>query len=193
MKHTFTLALAFTAATFSLSVQADIITAQFAGNVQAQSGTTLALNAPVNGQFSYDTVTSRFLNFTIGGFQPAAGFDSSADITPDQYSARYEAQLSPQFGNSINTTFTLDLEGINRWPGFNAVALLTNAGVLSSNLDVAASSFGFYMGNGDGTSIRSMTAGLSSLAVTAVPEPGSWALMLAGMAAVGVCARRRKA
>lgn len=193
MKQSIILALAVTTAATSLSAQADIITAQFAGNVQAQSGTSFVLNAPISGQFVYDTVSSKYLNFTIGGQAPAAGFASSADITPDQYSAIYEAQLSPQPGNTLNSTFTLDLEGINKWPGFNAIALLSNTSALPSNLDYAASTFGFYIANSDGTAIRSLTAGLNTLSVTAVPEPGSWALMLLGMLAVGSRAYRRKA
>jgi type 1 fimbria pilin len=193
MQHKLILAVAIAAATVSFSAQADTYTAQFSGTVLAQTGTTLAVDAPVSGQFVYDTETSRYTSFTIGSYAVAPGYESSAAMTPDQYSSIYQAQLSTLLPSpGLNSSFTLNLEGITKWPGVDALALLGNTASLASNLD-ASSSFGFYIANSDGTNVQSMTASLGSLTVAAVPEPGSWALMLSGLAVVGAGRLRRKA
>jgi hypothetical protein len=54
-------------------------------------------------------------------------------------------------------------------------------GLFSVNLETGASTFIGSLGTG----------GLRGLAVTTIPEPGTWALLGTGLAAVGVLARRR--
>ena len=194
MKQILTISLALAAAATTLPTHADVIDARFSGAVQSQIGTTFAINAPVSGQFSFDTDTQRYLSFTVGGLSVASGYRSMADVTPDQYLALYTAQLSPvELGGTRNSSFSVALEGIDKWPSFDAVALLTNRAQLASNLDTALSTFGYYVANSDGTGIRSMTARLTNLNVSVVPEPASAALLLAGIAAIGLTrAGRRK-
>ena len=194
MKQVLTISLAFAAAAAMLPAHADIIDARFSGAVQSQVGTTFASNAPISGQFSFDTDTRSFLSFSIGGLSVAAGYRSMADITPDQYLALYTAQLSPvEQGGSLNSSFSVALEGIEKWPSFDAVALLTDRAQLATNLDTTLSTFGYYVANSDGTNIRSMTARLTDLSVSAVPEPANAALLLVGIAAMGLTrARHRK-
>ena len=187
MKHVLTISLALAAAATTLPTHADIIDARFSGAVQSQIGTTFAINAPVSGQFSFDTDTNRYLSFTVAGLSVASGYRSMANITPDQYLALYTAQLSPvEQGGTRNSSFSVALEGIDKWPSFDAVAVLTNRALLATNLDTALSSFGYYVANSDGTNIQSISARLTTLNVSVVPEPASAALLLAGIAAIGL-------
>ncbi len=173
------------------AAEANILDARFGGTVDTQTNTSFTTGAAITGEFLYDTVVGRFLSFTVGGQSVAAGFASSASITPDRYSAFYQAQVSPLSGGSTNSTFVVDLESINQWPSTNALSLLQNTVQLTTNLDTMLSNFGFYNANADGTGIRSLSATLSSINVTAIPEPGTAALVVLGLSALGLRRRRR--
>ncbi len=150
MRHFLRIAAAVAAIVTSICAHASFIDANFFGTVSSQVNAGFGLNSPITGEFIYDTSSARFLSFTIGGQTIAPGFASTAAITPDLFTALYRAQISPvQQGGTVNSTFTLDLEALNTpWPSNNAVALLSNAGQLATNLDLLNSSFGFFMGNG---------------------------------------------
>jgi PEP-CTERM motif len=186
------LAFAAIALLTTVSAHADTYTATFSGLVQTQINSGAAVNSPISGQFVFDTTKPGFTGFTIGGQSIAAGFASQADLTPNGYTALYEAILSPvAVGGDVNSTFSVSLEGLAQWSTTNALGLLTSA-QLSTNLDTANSSFSYYMANSNGTNIKSLTASLTAIQVTAVPEPSSVALLLAGVAVVvGAAARRR--
>ena len=193
MKRLLSIAGAFVALAAAAPAHAFLIDARFAGIVDTQRNyPTLPSGASVDGEFVYDTATSRYVSFTIGGLSVAPGYASTASVTPDLYSAIYQAQLSPVPGGTLNSTFNLDLEGIGRWPSSNAIALLLNASQLANNLDTTLSTFGFFTGNADGTNIRSLSAALSRIQVTAIPEPGSVLLLVAGAAAAAMRLRRRR-
>lgn len=192
MKHFFKMIVATAAIAASLSAHAALLDVTFSGIVQSQNGSSFAVNAPITGEFVFDTLSSRYVTFTIGDQSVATGFASSAAITPNYYSAIYQAQVSPVSQSGIsNSSFSVDLEAITAWPSYDAAALLTNANQLSTNLDTANSTFSFYSANSDGTSVQSLTSSLTIVQVTPVPEPTSVALMLLGLAAMGVCRARR--
>ena len=194
MKYVLATAAALAAAVIARPAAAEVIDAKFLGQVATQTNTSFAVGSAIDGEFVYDTATSRYLSFVVGGQSVAPGFLSSATITPDLYSAIYQAQLSPvPLPGSRNSTFTVDLEGQHPWPSNNALALLTDASQLATNLDRSLSNFGYYNANGDGTDVHSLSATLSALQVSAVPEPGTAALMLVGLAAAARRLGRRRA
>lgn len=195
MQRLLRLAVAAAPVAIALSAHAGVINAKFSGTVQSQANAGYVVASPIMGEFVYDIGSARYLSFTIGGQSIAAGYSSTADLTPDLYTALYRAQLSPlQLGVTMNSTFTVDLEALNTpWPASGAIALLTNATQLAGNLDTVNSSFGFYTANANGTNIRSVTAMLNGLQVTAVPEPTSLALVLAAVTVLGIRQARRHA
>jgi hypothetical protein len=116
-----------------------------------------------------------------------------ADITPDLYSAIYKAQVSPVLGGTVNSSFTVDLESIVGWPSNDAAALLGMTSQLATNLDTAMSTFGYNVSNSDGSGVQKLDAVLGSIQVSAVPEPGASAMLLAGLALfIGRSASRRR-
>jgi hypothetical protein len=201
MKRLLTLAVAVAAVASTLTAQAAVLDVKFSGTVQSHIGTSFADNAPISGEFFLNSSTGKYLSFNIGGYSVAPGFESKADISPDQYSALYTAQVSPVTQGGINSTFSLDLEGVNKWTSFNdAVGLLTDTSQIPSNLNIKPnntpydstfSNFGFYTGNADGTNIKQLTASLNSIAVSTVPEPENFELMMVGWLVIGIRLARR--
>ena len=207
MKRIASLALAIAAVGVSVSARADnVLDVSFSGVVSAEVGLSTSLvNSTVTGQFLYDTTTQSFQSFTINGQSVAPGFQSLLAQTPDTFSSTYTAQVSPvTTGGTLNSTFALDLESLNGWPE-TPLALLTDSNQLATNLDTPASdpgqalgtnsSFNYYIANANGTNVTSLTATLESISVqvNSVPEPGTYALMLAGLGLVCLMGRRRKA
>lgn len=192
MSRISSIAIATAALAVTCSAQATVVDVTFSGLVQAESGSGTTVGNAISGEFIYDTTLSVFRMFSIGSESVAAGFASQADISADHYSALYQAQLSPvAVGGDLNSTFTVDLEGLSGWTASNASELLTNA-QLPMNLDKTMSSFGYYMANSNGSNITSLSASLTDLQVSTVPEPASIALLLAGIAVVGATVRRRR-
>jgi hypothetical protein len=193
MKTSSSIALAIAALASAASAQATAIDATFTGVVQSQIGTGVGVNSPISGEFIYDTALSAYTLFTIGGLSVAPGFASQADLSPDHYTALYTAQLSPvATGGDVNSTFSVDLEALSTpWTAGTALALLTSP-ELATNLDTALSSFTYYTANSNGTNLQTLTATLTGIQVSAVPEPASLALLLAGVAVVGLVVRRSK-
>jgi hypothetical protein len=182
MKRLLTLSVAVAAVVITVSAHASLIDARFSGTVSSQTGNTFAPGSTINGEFIYDIGTSSYTFFKIAGQSVAPGYGSSADFSPDMYTALYRAQLSPvQQGGTLNSTFIVDLEALSvPWSSADPIALLTSTAQLASNLDRAASTFSYYTGNVDGTNIESVTAALDGLVITAVPEPATVFLFAAG-------------
>jgi hypothetical protein len=200
MKQNLSLAIAAMAAAFTVSAQAANYSVSFTGLVYQTVGAT--------GRSDDDTVSGGFVltpggfsSFEVDGLSVAPGYDSKPYITPDEFDAIYEAQVSPvATGGSINSTFALDLSSINGWPSSDtAQTLLTDTNQLTTNLDTIAndpnnflsdSTFSYYTANSDGTGVVSLAVDLTSLNV-AVPEPMSLPLLASSLLGMAVVRRRR--
>ena len=169
---------------------------------QTQGATGQAVGSTVTGHFDLNSTTSSFLDFTIAGQSVPSGFQSFASIGPALTDAIYTAQVSPvSLGTATNSTFSLDLSSIGNWPSTDtAFTLLTDTTQLTTNLATSTnagsafpSTFDYYTANASGTNVVSLNANLTSLAVTATPEPASLALVGSSLLALGLLARRRHA
>jgi hypothetical protein len=164
-----------------------IYSVSFTGTVyQTQGATGQSVDSTVTGHFDLDSVTGSYLDFMIAGESVAAGYMSFAGIVPALTDAIYTAQLSPvALGTPSNSTFSLDLSSLSTWPSTDtAYTLLTDTIQLTTNLDTITnplsafpSTFDYYTANADGTNVVALSADLTSITATAVPEPASLALV----------------
>lgn len=206
MKRTLS-ALGIAAFLAAMPMYASVYSVDFTGVVdQTQGATGDPLGSSVTGHFDLDSSSGTFLDFTIAGKSVAAGYSSSAVLSPPFADAVYTAQISPvSSGGSTNSTFSLDLSSLSFWPETdNVYTLLTDTTQLSTNLDTIndpasafPSNFGYYTATASGTNVVSLNADLTSLSVTtsgtATPEPANLALLGGALLSAGFFLRRRKA
>ena len=173
--------------------------ATFTGTVTSIQGETGEnVGNPITASFNLNDATGQFSNFTIDSMSAPAG--SLANNGLSFTDAIYEDQISPvSVGGNVNSTFTLDLSAVGQWPvGVDTFySLLTDKSQLPSNLDTSGdyftSTFGYYMANAAGSNVVSLNADLTSLTVTASPEPSSFVLLGSSLLGLGVMLRRRRA
>ncbi|MBC7842838.1 MAG: DUF4394 domain-containing protein [Gemmatimonadaceae bacterium] len=171
------------------------------------SGTNFRLN-PLDGSTTVDgayTFAMGDVNFgKVPSFTAVAYTNSDTD--PATGTTLYGIdptlgaliQISTPNGGSIATVGNLGIGAFGTVTGFDIItvggvntAFFTTiiAGGLSSNL------YAVNLGTGAATLVGAIGAanGIQGLALTPVPEPGTWALMLSGLVGLGVIARRRRA
>ena len=200
MKYTLSV-LAIAALAAAVPAHATVYDVNFTGTVYQTTGATgQAIGDTVMGHFDLDSTSGNFLDFTVAGQSVPSGFQSFASIGPAETDAIYTAQVSPvAAGTPTNSTFSLDLSALSNWPSSDsAFTLLTDANQLATNLDTVTnpasafpSTFNYYTANSDGTNVVALDADLTSLAVTASPEPASFALLGSSLLGLGLFFRRR--
>ena len=128
------------------------------------------------GQQSVSQVTSLaagLYDWSLSYYIPANGMANPAD-----------AHLHLYLGGSLTATWTEHIES-----GDAVQSWLTVSGqsALPANFEVK-----FVFSPGDGLGSKAKDIVVDNIMVTAVPEPESFALMAAGLAALGFLARRRR-
>lgn len=100
-------------------------------------------------------------------------------------------------GGTVNTVGSLGIGAFTSVTGFDIVTLGgVNTAFFTALRDGALTSqlYTINLGTGAATLVGDIGggAGVQGLALTAVPEPGTWALMMTGLVGLGVVSRRRK-
>lgn len=134
------------------------------------------LTPTINARQSYDPTEPGLYKWSIS-------FDlTGLDITSAWITGRWAADNNGYI--QLNGTTISSGSALDSWTSFSATA-----GFLSgvNTLDFFVTNLAQKVGNATGVRVEF----LDSYAVAAVPEPESWALILAGLAVVGAIARRR--
>lgn len=134
------------------------------------------LTPTANARESYDPTSPGLYKWSIS-------FDlTGLDITSAWITGRWAADNNGYI--QLNGTTISSGSALDSWTSFSATAGFLN-GV--NTLDFFVTNIAQKVGNATGVRVEF----LDSYAVAAVPEPESWALIVAGLAVVGAIARRR--
>jgi hypothetical protein len=171
----------------------------------AGTGASLRLISSAGGNFAINASTGLVGNaantiapgFTAVGYSNASPFQSAAPASTALYYIDSTADTLSIAASAFNTpTITLvGSLGVDalRANGFEVLA--DGSAYAALNVDAGSSLvtglYGINLATGAATLLGSYNGTLSGLTVSAVPEPGSYALLLAGLAAVAARARRR--
>ncbi|MEH3105124.1 MAG: PEPxxWA-CTERM sorting domain-containing protein [Sphingomonas phyllosphaerae] len=98
-----------------------------------------------------------------------------------------------QFGTASNIIFSFDNASVTRSPLGTSVTI-TGTGLFTNGIaaDATVGTFSLATSSQNGMSSDVNFTFTSNASAGAVPEPGTWAMMLAGFAMVGAAVRRRR-
>ncbi len=145
------------------------------------------------------------LDFVLNGFRSLDGHNSYEDVLTltindtQTFSGSFNlgggGTSDTLFGNG--TAVTLNQNGVAPGTGIGWNGGTTTVTGLSFNLLAGHNTFKFAysapgLSNGRGQSLQDEAWGVASASVSAVPEPETYAMMLAGLGLMGTIARRRK-
>ena len=195
------------------SLAAGLLLAALGTGAQAQNLITNGdFEAPAVALNSFDTyVNLGGYAATLWGSDSTSGTHKIVDVGGDQFMQFGGGDSAyTSFGVTTGGAYTLDFDynGSGFWALYNVntsnyistgpLVQINGMGTDSSNLTLADNtSYKLYFGS-VGAGLPGMTTGLqldnvSVTAVTPVPEPESYALMLAGLGVLGFMSRRRNA
>ena len=189
------LALAGTAAQATVTTSVVGNTTTYTENFNRGSSFSAGyFNAPGSDDYMW-------LNSPIGAPSSSYSFSSAVDIASLTISMWYSAYADPASGSLVGGSFSNDQDFGNT--GSRLLVFANNPGADSnwfassradqffsttwSNLAAGTYSLNFAVAGG------SLKVDDVTIAVTAVPEPETYAMMLAGLGLIGAMARRRKA
>jgi len=138
--------------------------------------------------FSSDTASPDTLSQTINGLVSGTKYNISFDyyVPQNGFDNPYDATLSLGLGDlseaPIFTLSTADLAAgdVAQWLHFSTIWEATADGSIDLNFQFT------------GLGVTAADFGLDNVSMTAVPEPATWALLIAGFALVGISMRRRR-
>src|SRR6476646_6907344 len=168
--------------------------------VTVNAGTVVNLNAP-NPSTSVATAGGdTTINFGFNPIVNAEGtnsFSSSFTIS-DPLAGIYSISGDTStpgviFSNTSNLTCIASVMGCTVGPGYNLIIGTTPSGFSAFGLPLTNLAAGDYRLTINGISPNSGSfTGNVRITTGAVPEPGTWALMLLGFGAVGLTMRRKR-
>jgi hypothetical protein len=188
--------------------------AQVTGSLGGGSGTFLLLSSPALCTLAVPCTLTGSVNATIVGGTILNSDQPFADIPKGAIAGGNFLSAGPTTTQPSIVTFDTPIDYISFLWGspdtYNGLTIITNLG----NFAFSAAGLGFSVTNGDqsfsqyvqfvaaaGTVITGLQFSnipsidafeVANFSVTAVPEPETYALMLAGFAALGFMARRRR-
>ena len=188
--------------------------AQVTGSLGGGTGTFLLLSSPALCTLAVPCTLTGSVNATIVGGTVLNSDQPFADIPKGAIAGGNFLSAGPTTTQPSIVTFDTPIDYISFLWGspdtYNGLTIITNLG----NVAFSAAGLGFSVTNGDqsfsqyvqfvaaaGTVITGLQFSnvpsidafeVANFSVTAVPEPETYALMLAGFAALGFMARRRR-
>jgi len=178
--------------------------AAFGANAATYSTTgSSVLSIPSSYSWTFDAVTAdpvATLDFVLKGFNTVDGFNEYADVFQLSVNGKVVGVgafnlggggASAWFGSgsAINSNgSSTSVSGNGGSVTFSGVAVALNAG--SNTIKFGYTPAGYL--NGSGQSLADESWKITGATVSAVPEPETYAMLLAGLGVMGAIARRRK-
>ncbi len=151
-------------------------------------GTTVDGAITLNGSTNIDLVGSAYTNSLFGATTTTLyGLDAFTDALVRSTDANAGTYTNTNLAGTLFSPLGVSLSPTDR-VGFDIFGN-TNAAFFTLNDDF----FSVDLNSGVATRIGALgVGGITGISIAAVPEPGTWAMMLLGFGAIGLAMRRRR-